>query len=246
MPTVDALLPLQGPGTLELLVAGIGGVAVGTYVVVNSPGPLLKARDIATNEETPAAEVASEDGVVEVEGTAQPLEETLQSPHTDTECLAYDYRKKRIEHHDSGVDDFDDHGADHDDHRTVHQLAHDHATVPFRVEDESGSVPVDPTGANLDIEQDEHDGSGQIVHEESRIDIGETVHVWGQRVDGADAVGDSSVAVGDGPEVDYRIGTGSEMRAVAQKGIQGLAGFVVGLLMIVGGLAALGIVIGVL
>lgn len=228
-----ALVPLQqGLSTGQQLLLGVGGVALGVYVLANSENVVTLFRNMATSDVTPAAEVPDETGVVEVTGTAKPIDETVQSPHTDTECLLYDYNKTRIRR-----DDQDNDGIDESQRRQ--HLDHDHDHVSFRVEDDSGSITVDPVGADLSVERDDVDGYEETTDQgiqitENRIDIGETVHVRGQpQSDGASPEG--GVYVGDGADVQFRIGTGGRTRAVAEVGLQAVVTVLFGVVCVVGG-----------
>jgi hypothetical protein len=238
----DALLPLQGFGTTETLILGVGGLALGLYVLANSGQSVTQFRRMIESEVTPAADVSNQTGIVEVQGTARRLDDTVSAAHTGTDCLVYDYNKTLIEEDDDhGIDDHEE--VDHDTRRT-RTLDHDHGAVPFRVEDDSGSVPIDPTGANLEVDADEVDGHRKSHDErikitERRIDDGETVHVWGHRNDGGEAIPDGGAYVGDGEDVNFRIGTEGRTEAVAKVGFKAVLTVVFGLVCVVGGLYVL-------
>jgi hypothetical protein len=226
-----AVVPLQGASTGQQLLLGVGGIVLGVYVLANSEAVLTRFRNMAASDVTPAAEVPDTTGVVEVTGTAEPIGESVQSPHTDTECLLYDYNKTRIVE--------DDHDGDGiDDSRRRQHLDHDHDHVQFRVEDDSGSIPVDPAGADLSVGRDDVDGYKETTDSgvritENRIDIGETVHVWGQRQ--TDEAAPGGVCVGDGEDVQFRIGTSGQIRAVAEVGLQAIVTALFGIVCILGG-----------
>jgi hypothetical protein len=225
-------VPLQGLSSGEQLLVGVGGIALGVYILMNTGGVVGLFKNMATSEVTPAAEVPNETGIIEVTGTAKPIDGTVQSTHTDTECLLYDYNKTRR------VDRDPDHDMQ-DEHHDVQHLDHQHDHVPFYVEDESGAVAVDPDGANFKIESDEIDGhqetgNKRIRFEEDRIDIGETVHVWGPRKADEDSP-TGEVYIGDKPDANFRIGTGGRTRAVAQAGTQAVLTLLVGLVCLLGG-----------
>jgi hypothetical protein len=229
-------------GDTQALLLGVGGIALGVYVLANSEATVNMFRNLLESEVTPAGEVHEEAGVVELEGTAQPVDGTVQSPHTETECLLYDYNKTRITERDHDHDNVDEsRNRDHLDHQ------HDH--VPFRVEDESGSVAVNPAGANLSVDRDDVDGHKESTDQrikitESRIDVGETVHVWGQSQ--SDGKGSGGVYVGDGPDVQFRVGTGDRTEAVAEAGLQAVVTLLVGILSLLGGAYALAEAAGIL
>ena len=153
----SVLVPLQqGLSAGQQLLLGAGGIGLGVYLLANSQNAVTLFRNVATSDVTPAAEVPDNTGVVEVEGTAKPIDETVQSPHTDTECLLYDYNKTRIRR-----DDQDGDGVD-DSQRRQH-LDHDHGHVLFRVEDSSGSIAVNPDGADLSVGRDDVDGYRRTI-----------------------------------------------------------------------------------
>lgn len=227
-------IPLQSGG-LQTLILGVGGIALGVYILANTGGVVTKFRNLLESEITPAGSVRQDSGVVELEGIAQPIDGTVESPHTETECLLYDYNKTRITEVDDDLDGTDEHRKrDHLDHQ------HDH--VPFRIEDESGSIAVDPTGADLSVDRDYSGGHKQSTDQrikitEHRIDAGETVHVWGQSQ--SDSDGPDDVYVGDGPGVQFQIGTGNRTEAVAEVGLQALVTLLVGLISLLGGVYVL-------
>jgi hypothetical protein len=214
------------------LLLGAGGIGLGVYVLANSENVVTLFRNVATSNVTPAAEVPDKTGPVEVEGTAEPIDETVQSPHTDTECLLYDYNKTRVRRNDEDGD-----GVDESQRRQ--HLDHEHDHVPFRVEDSSGSIAVNPDGADLSVERDDVGGHKESTDQgvritENRIDIGETVHVRGQRRSDEASPG-SDVYVGEGPDVQFRIGTGGRVRAIAEIGLQAVVTVLFGIGCIVGG-----------
>lgn len=225
------VVPLQ-MSTGEQLLLGVGGIALGVYVLANSENALSLFRNMATSDVTPAAEVPDATGVVEVTGTAQPIDQTVESPHTETECLLYDYNKTRIVERDHDGDGMGD--SENREH-----LDHQHEHVPFRVKDDSGSIAVDPNGANLSVDRDDADGYKEGTDQgveitENRIDVGETVHVWGQRR-ADDVAPDGGVYVGDGEDIQFRIGTSGRTGAVAEVGSQAIVTVLFGIVCILGG-----------
>jgi hypothetical protein len=231
-------IPLQSGETQSLLL-GVGGIALGVYILMNTGGVVTQFRNLLESEITPAGEVRANSGVVELQGSAQPVDGTVTSPHTDTECLLYDYNKTRITEHDN---DFDG----EEEHRDRDHLDHQHEHVRFRVEDESGSVMVDPEGAKLSVDRDDAGGHKESTDQrikitEHRIDVGETVHVWGQSQSNGDGV-----SVGDGPDVLFRVGTGDRTEAVAEAGLQTIITLLVGILSLLGGAYVLAGAAGIL
>jgi hypothetical protein len=162
-------------------------------------GYKVKSRDV-----TPANEVYLADGVVEVEGTAEILDETVESPYTNTDCLVYEYKKERdTDRGDSGMT----------------TVASGSEGVPFLLADGSGEVAVDPTGAEFMLGTDDIEGGTREKKHENRIEPGDPIHISGQKREAAekreDALDQERCYVGDGDRVSqYRITDGSETWAV--------------------------------
>jgi hypothetical protein len=178
---------------------------------------LWQAYAVWSNESIAAAEVHLADGVVELEGTAETLERTVESPYTDTTCLAYEYEKKRKEH---------DHGGDDHD-STWNTVDSGRDGAPFLLADDSGTVAVDPGGAELALGSDDIEGGTRTRKIENRLEPGDPIHVYGQRRSAAeqreDALDQQRYYVGDGDAVStFRITDGSETWAVAGLLGQGL------------------------
>lgn len=117
-------------------------------------------------------------GPVEVEGTAQPLEETLTSPRENADSLVYEHivKEKHVEHDpDQGTQT---------EWRTV---VNDTESVPFVVEGEGESAVVEPGGATNLLEASVEHRQGDRRIEVSRLDVGEPVYVAGQSVDASAA-----------------------------------------------------------
>lgn len=115
-------------------------------------------------------------GFVEVEGTAEPLDETTTSPMTNTESLVYEFAVEEQRADDDGTTEW----------RAVKS---DSDAVPFVVEMDEDSVVVDAT--QLDGEDtyirgpQEHHGGRR--HSESRLDPGDSVYVAGTATHANDA-----------------------------------------------------------
>ena len=83
------------------------------------------------------------DGPVEVSGTVQPADDVLESPFTETPCVLYEYavEEKRTRTQSTGKT------------TTTHtewvEIDSGRRAVPFRLADDTGSVLVDPAGADL-------------------------------------------------------------------------------------------------
>jgi len=119
-----AVVPLLFGGVFVLiggliLLAGAGRLVAWGRLRVREAGPVSSARA----------------GPVELVGTATAHGATLPAPFAEGECLAYTYQVERYRH--------DDDGSDWD------SVSQGSAGVPFLLSDHTGSVLVDPSGAEL-------------------------------------------------------------------------------------------------
>jgi hypothetical protein len=201
--TLLQLVPGVDNGELLAVVAfgGAGLVAV-WWGAVN----VRDGFEMWSHEPVDAAAVRHESGVVEVAGTATSLHDTVTAPYSDEDCLAYEYERKERR------DDLHDEDDNTSEWRTVDS---GEDSVPFLVEDDSGRVPVDPDGANVSMDERDYSSGTRTKQIEGRLDVGETVHVFGHKhTDAGGVLADEPVHVGDGDEVNYRIADTSEGRAV--------------------------------
>jgi hypothetical protein len=216
--TTFVIIPAAIAGLGEGELVGVALFAVGGVVALWwGIRAATDGYEIWSHEPVEAAAVPNESGVVEVTGTATPLEETVVAPYTETECLAHEY-KTEVKEHDH---DQDDAGTDW---RTVDQGS---GEVAFAVEDDSGTVAVDPSGAELSMADEQLSNNTHRRRIEERLDVGETVHVYGHRRDGGP---DGSVYVGDGDEANFRIAdtsAGKAVRRLLLKGVGAMAAGVV-------------------
>lgn len=202
-------------GELIAVVAfGGGGVVALWWGAVN----FRDGYAIWTHEPVDAVDARYESGVVEVTGTAKSLEDTVVAPYSQESCLAHEYRTKQRQN-DVGDDDTPD-------WRTVESGSN---RVPFVVEDDTGAVPVDPEGADISMSDDDYSSSTRTKRLEGRLDVGETVHVYGHhRQDGDGVLADEPFHVGDGEDVNFRIADTSGGRAVLRLLAKGVGAFVFG------------------
>jgi hypothetical protein len=112
------------------------------------------------------------DGIVEVAGTAAELDGTVTGKYSEQECLAYAWEHEERDAGSTG------------DNRESNYHMEDMGTEgePFHVRDETGTVAVDPTGANIYAEEDEWKNRERI-HRERRIEAGDRLHVYGHKQD---------------------------------------------------------------
>lgn len=209
-------LPLDEPvGWAVVVLTGLA-VVVGPWVMVIGTRQVRFGYRMFTNDPVGAGEAHLQDGVVEVEGVVEPLEETVTGPYTGETAVAYTCRRERREERT------DDDGETTTSWETV---SRDSDAVPFLVADETGEVAVDPAGANLSITEAEVTRGGSTSRRrpeyqeyEGRIEPGEDVHVYGQlrtAADGEGAPGEERTYVGDGDEVsEFVVSDGSELRTV--------------------------------
>ena len=115
------------PGTLAVLV----GLALIGYGVLS----LRPAYYVYRGETDDVVAIERADRPVELEGTASELGGTVAAPLSGTECLLYEYE----------VEEYQSNGK-HSSWNTVDEGA---GGLPFRLEDETASVRVDPAGAEL-------------------------------------------------------------------------------------------------
>jgi len=211
---VDAV-PLDEPiGWVVLVLMGLA-VLVGPWILLLGVRRLRKGYTIYANDPVDAGGAHLERGVVEVEGSARSLEGTLTGTYSGEPAVAQTWRRERKQ------EETDDDGNTNESWRTVSRGSD---SVPFLVEDQTGSVAVDPSGANLSI------GTSEVTRDdtirfgnrdrtyreyEGRIEPGDTVHVYGQLREDDDAPGDEQRYIGGGSEVsEFVVSDGSELRTV--------------------------------
>lgn len=236
---VAAVGPFDGPADLVVFLLLALGVVIGPYVLYLALGQLGLAYRIFASDPIDAATVRSAEGVVEVEGVARKLEETLTGTYSNEPAFAYTWKKKRRE------TETDAEGNEETSWETISQ---GDTAVPFAVEDDSGTVAVDPGGANLTIDESRQDGdsgwfgSGSRYRKyEGRIGPGDSVHVYGQKRTSApdeDSPGDEPYYIGGGDAVsEFVVSDVSELRTVLR--YLGIA-----LLLLVGALLWIPVAIG--
>lgn len=174
---------------VDLGLRGLFGV-VGLWMILVGAGRVRTWNKLRGS----SVERVSSPGFVEVEGTAQPIDETVQSPVTNTESIVYEYSVEERHHDSDGADSW----------RTIES---DRDAVPFVIESERGGVVVDPS--DLDGEDTYLDGTetreGDRKRTESRLEPGEPAYAAGTavRAGAADVRTDGHQFVvtggGDGP-----------------------------------------------
>lgn len=215
---VDAI-PFDEPvGWGVLAMTGLA-VVVGPWILVFGTRQLRRGYRIFANDPVGAGEAHLEDGVVEVEGTAKPLGETLEGRYSGEPALVQSWRRERRRERT------DDDGNTRTSWDTV---SSGEDAVPFSVEDGTGEVTVDPTGATLSVDESRVRSGfrNETSREyEGRIAPGDDVHVYGQlrSASAGDVPGGDRHYIGDGSEVsEFVVSDASEFGTVLRYLGQGL------------------------
>jgi len=116
----------------------VGLVLVGGYLCYTGWKPLYWAIVLWRSEPTSVLSAGNTDGIIELEGTAIETDDRLESPFTGTPCLAYEYEIQ--EYRSSNTNNS---GGSW---KTIHTGGNG---VPFRLEDDTGGLLVDPETATL-------------------------------------------------------------------------------------------------
>ncbi|MFB6305291.1 MAG: GIDE domain-containing protein [Haloferacaceae archaeon] len=206
-----------------------------------------------TRRVAPVGELAADDGRVVVSGVARRAEATVTAPLSGRACLAYAWRT--VEHReqrslDGTVGTWGQPGRS------------GREAVPFLVEDWTGTVRVDPEGADVRLAEEwvrdpetvpedrprglDHadDVLGVRAYDrryyEGRLDEGEPVTVSGRVAPGGDRIVARQVGVsisGDGASITDATPAGSAARAARRAAVSAAAG-----LLVLGLVALLGLV----
>lgn len=125
----------------SLLVVAVGGPLslVGAVVLYWGTTRLRPVYHILRDDPLDIRDLPLHSGPAEVEGAARPEDgQTVRGPFTQTECLAYEYEVQELQ--SSGQNSY---------WKTLDEGV---ASVPFRVEDDTGMVRVDHERAALQLE----------------------------------------------------------------------------------------------
>lgn len=172
-------------------VLGYGALAFGLIFLCIGTYKLRQGYLIWRNEPVSAENAHIQEGIVEVEGTARPVDEDslFEAKYTDDEVIAHDWAKQKQKEKD---------GSKRQRWRTE-ESGED--AVPFYVEDETGRIAVDPEDATLDIEGEVVNRTPALKKRVGKLEPGEEVHVFGERqevTERRDDLGSENVYVGDG------------------------------------------------
>lgn len=126
-------------GLLRLLVTGIFLLAAGGYLIRNRIEPLYWTVVLLRSTTASVQKAKNTDGTVALEGEAVRMDGHVESPFTETACLAYGCK---VERYRSSTARSGDRGF----WKTIDS---NRDGVPFRFEDDTGSVEIDPATATL-------------------------------------------------------------------------------------------------
>jgi len=181
-------------------------------------GGLRRTLTVWRNEPIPIGEAESVDGTIEVEGTAEKLTKTISGNYSGKSCFAHSYKTKRKKKSKNSDGEWET------DTTTVESGSN---SVPFKLTDETGSIPIEPSDATIGMDTEykrssgnRRTGRGEKIKTEQRIDPGDELHVVGQKRPASEADTDLDEApmfIGDGDEAPtFRITEGSELETVVR------------------------------
>ncbi|WP_267161578.1 hypothetical protein [Halovenus salina] len=124
-------------GFFVALAVGIVTFVAGSYLIYKGIEPLYWTTVVLRSTTASVREAKNTDGIVELEGEAVRTDGQVESPFTATACLAYGCK---IEQYRSGSSNTGGRW------KTIYS---DRDGVPFRFEDDTGGVEVDPATATL-------------------------------------------------------------------------------------------------
>lgn len=224
-----ALQQSVGPFTIEQLFIGVVGLAAivfGLWLVYSGAKNLKRAYAIWSNDPVDAGSLHVEEGVVEAEGTAEPIDEVASAEYTGTDCLAYTYEKERTKER-----------ADLDEGTETewHTVDSGSGSVPFYVSDDTGQAAVDPEGATFSLKPTRVDSGAKTRKYEALLEPGDNVHVFGQKQQAATEGGtlaDERAFIGNGSgDSTFTVSGGTENRTIARFFAKGAGQFLFGVLV---------------
>lgn len=146
-PTFPPPSVLQSPFALQAALVPL--LVSGVFAVVGFAAVAFGARDLATafrlwrTDPTRVADLPTRSGTLEVQGRTRVVDGfgTVEAPFTGTDCLAHEWTVTEEQHTQHGTNWV--------------EVASGRAGAPFRLEDDSGSVLVDPRRADLRLTRDD-------------------------------------------------------------------------------------------
>jgi len=167
--------------TVILLVAAVV-VAIDIPILLFGATQLYTAIRLQRNDPLDIQAVRQKsDGVVEFSGTAAELSGTVDGKYSGEECLAYGWERQIKSKNGYTTDEA---GTDGE---------------PFLVQDGTGEIAVDPTGATVYGDTEEWDAESNTKQVERRINVGDELHIYGHKqdiVERQDGIGTESQYVG--------------------------------------------------
>lgn len=135
MPLVAAFVPARFAAIIAVSVVALALLAFGVRELAVAHRILSREPDAVFD--------APGGGPIELEGTVVPEGESLRSPFTGTECVAYEYevQEQRTRTRNNGKTTTTE--------TYWETIASGEETIPFRLKDDTGAVLVDPAGADL-------------------------------------------------------------------------------------------------
>jgi hypothetical protein len=216
---------------IEAIPIWIGALVAGPAFIAVAREPLRRARLVWAANDT--ATGSATDGVVSVSGRARGASDRrLTSELQAVDCLAYEYTKKRSKNRGG-------------QEGSTTKTKTDQQVLPFYVDDGSGPVLVDASTGTLTLHVDETERGGSTTYNEGVIREGDEVTVYGEvQDDTRDLPADADRVVTTGPEYgDVVVTDRHGARVAARQGLNAVALFVIGGILIVGGIGlALGVV----
>ena len=140
-------LPLDGVTGWVILVISVLVVPFGALPIKLGVARIRLGYHMFVSDPIPAGDVINQEGQVEVEGTARIFEETLTGKYSDKTALVQSWKRERKR------EKTDDDGNTTTEWDTVSKGTD---SVPFLIEDDSGTIAVDPADAQLSITRSQY------------------------------------------------------------------------------------------
>jgi hypothetical protein len=242
-------------GFFATLAVGIALFVIGGYLIYKGIEPLYWTTVLLRSTTASVREAKNSDGIVELEGDAVRTDGQVESPFTETACLAYGCK---IEQYHSYR------GRGTGRWKTIHS---NRDGVPFRFEDDTGRVAVDPATATLFFASRDTIDAGwgstpgkQIAsylrrrniewvgpdeprrYIEQRVDAGDRIHVYGPITNRpvTTMANEFNAPIHDGTESKWFLITDTDRLATARRLLKPNLMTILGILAFLFGLRILG------
>lgn len=197
---------------VESLAIGLVLAAIGIALLVFGGRKLRTLVRLRADDPVPIGDAAYEDNPVEVEGIVEPIEDPLESPFLERDCVVYEYKieEKRRSGSSNNSSSW----------RTVES---GDRSQQFVVSDDSGRARVIPDGADLSLDSERKRdslfsgllpgnvsvgagvslgglslGGGRKRYTEERLDVGEEAYIYGEAShNAADVDADVTLSLGE-------------------------------------------------